>query len=61
MKCRDCKHYEPGDERSGYCLKQRWEHPDGTVTHGLAFANEGSDNPNDLDCDTAEPRERRQP
>ena len=55
MKCRDCQHYE-GDERSGACLRQRWEHPDGTVSHGIAFANEGSENPDDLDCDMAERR-----
>jgi hypothetical protein len=60
MKCRDCKHYEPGDETSdgrvGRCLRQRWDHPQHGSVYGVAFANEGSDDPNDLDCDMAEAR-----
>ena len=61
MKCRDCRHYEPADERCGRCLRQRWDHPVHGPSYGLAFASEGSADPNDLDCDMAEPRERRQP
>jgi hypothetical protein len=59
VKCRDCKHYEAGDERSGYCLRQRWDHPEHGAVYGLAFADEGSEDPADLDCDMAERRAPR--
>jgi hypothetical protein len=59
MKCRDCQHYKADNDRAGHCLRERFDHPEHGVAYGVAFANEGSADPSDLDCDMAEPRARR--